>query len=67
MGAVCAEMFALSTHASGIFWGALNRKLLSQTSKCGTLVAKGLRVRGLPLSGAPLTIFLAIHLYKPNN
>ena len=37
MGAVRAENFALSTHASGIYFRALN-----QTTKCGTIVEKGL-------------------------
>ena len=43
LDAECAEMFVLSTHAYGIFFRALNKMLLlSQTTKCGMIVAKGL-------------------------
>ena len=42
MDAVYAEWFALSTCVSGVFVMALNKKLLSQTTNCGIIIAKGL-------------------------
>lgn len=44
--AVCAEIFVLSTCVAYLvyFFRALNQKCLSQATKCGITVARGLKL-----------------------
>ena len=41
MGTMYAEFFSLSTDIPGVFFRALKQKLLTQTTKCGTMARMG--------------------------